>query len=333
MTADRMTVNQVVQVGTESPIGTGTSASKLLRCFNWTMGIETDVMEFRPTGHKYTTVTGENMEWGTWSIDGPLDYAGIIYPLSNIYGAPTPSLQSPSTTVYSWDMIPNVMGINTPTGFVIQQGDANYAHQFNYCLLTDFTYKATPKTFDLSCKGFCQKIQNSITMTSNPTTISNLPMVPQQITVSLDPTSAALGTTNLTRFLSIDFSSTGNYGPFWTLQHSNAGTFEGHADLAPKVGGKILVEADTNGMNPLRYLQAGTTYYMRVDSSGPTIDATHSKTAHFQHDMAIHFVKSAPFKDDQGLYAIEWDFTVVEDASWNSGQSMKFHTTNLQSAL
>ena len=49
--------------------------------------------------------------------------------------------------------------------------------------------------------------------------------------------------------------------------------------------------------------------------------------------MAVKVSKTTPFKDEQGIYAIEWEFEVVEDAAWNSGQSQTITVTNLITAL
>ena len=49
--------------------------------------------------------------------------------------------------------------------------------------------------------------------------------------------------------------------------------------------------------------------------------------------MAVKVSKPSPFKDEQGIFAEEWELEVVEDPAWNSGQAQVFTVTNLLTAL
>ena len=51
----------------------------------------------------------------------------------------------------------------------------------------------------------------------------------------------------------------------------------------------------------------------------------------FQHDMALKVTKPNPFSDSKGVFAEEWDFELVEDATW--GNAQKITVTNLITAL
>ena len=63
----------------------------------------------------------------------------------------------------------------------------------------------------------------------------------------------------------------------------------------------------------------------------PTIASAAQAYATFQHDMAVKVGALNPFQDQAGVYAIQYDFTVVEDATWAASQ--KFTVTNLLTAL
>lgn len=332
MVATRASVNQIVQIGVESVAGTSPAggATNILEAFNWTVGIEADVKTFRPTGHKNTTVSEENMEWTSVAVDGPMDYRGIIYPASSNFGIVTPTLVGLSSTVYAWAFAPPITGINNPQTYYLQQGDANYAHSLNYLIFPDFSYSLTRKDWTFTGKAMGRNLNTSATLTGGAAATPLSPAVPKTVSVYLDSTSGALGSTKLNKFFSVDFNSTGMYGPQWTLNATNT-SFNSHVDLAPKVGGKLMVEADTQGMALLAYLQANTTYYMRVQSVGPVIDGTHSLSAQITHDMAIKIIKPNPFKDQEGTFAMEWDFEVVEDATW--GHSHMFSVQNLATSL
>jgi hypothetical protein len=332
MTAKRASVNQIVQIGVESTAGTtpGGGASEILEFFNWVVGMEADVKTFRPTGHKNTTVVEENMEWTSVAVDGPMDFRGICYPASSNFGIVSPALVSPSSTVYKWQFAPPITGISNPQTYYLQQGDANYCHSLNYLLFHDFGYTLTRKDWNFTGKCIGRNINNSATLTGGATTSGLAPAVPKTVSVYLDATSGALGSTKLLDTLQVDFNSTGVFGPYWTLNAANA-SYASHVDMAPKVGGKLLMEADTVGLALLGYLQQGVTYYLRVQSVGNTIDVPNSLSAQITHDLAIKVSKPNPFKDSEGIFAVEWDFEVVEDATW--GHSHLFTVQNLLQAL
>src|SRR6266568_566109 len=51
----------------------------------------------------------------------------------------------------------------------------------------------------------------------------------------------------------------------------------------------------------------------------------------FQHDMAVKVSKPSPFSDKDGVFAEEWEFTIVEDATW--GAAHRFTIQTLLTAL
>jgi len=51
----------------------------------------------------------------------------------------------------------------------------------------------------------------------------------------------------------------------------------------------------------------------------------------FQHDMAVKVGAPSAFGDDQGVFAVEWECTVIEDPTW--GKAQIFTITNTITAL
>jgi hypothetical protein len=425
-TAERSTVNQKVQIGAESntALGTNVAAGKLLESFDWVFGVEADINLYTPTGHKYPNVQEENTEWASGTVGGNLDFNGVLYPLASVWGAVTPSAHGASATAKDWVFTPPTTGSIVPQTYTIEQGDAIRAHKFNYVLFTEWGYKGTRKDFTMSGKVMCQPIQDGITLTSSPTAVAIAPVVAKQANVYLDTTSAGLGTTLLTRVLSIDFAFTNTYGPLWVLNRATVG-WTAHVDQMPSGKFKLKVEADSNGMALLpNYLQTGNTAYIRVNAQGNIIDNLQTLTIGggatggtftlsykgqttapitysaaltgatintafqllstvstnctvsgsaggpytftfsgalasdmsavtatnvslsggtptitlvaqayniFQHDMAVKIGKPAPFSDDQGVFATEWECTVIEDPAWGKAQTAT--VTSLITAL
>jgi hypothetical protein len=279
-------------------------------------------------------VQEENTEFISGTLAGNLDYNGVIYPLASVFGSQAVAAHGSSSTAKDWIWTPPLSGSVVPQTYTLQQGDAIRARQIAYMLMTEFGYKGTRKDFTCSGKMVAQPLSDGVTMTASPTTVPVAPVVGKHWNVYLDSTSAGLGTTQLLRCFSIDYLFTNVYGTFFPLNRANLG-WTAHVDLVPKATIKLLLEADSLGMAPLSYLQAGTTYYLRVAAVGAQIaaDGPGAVNNTFQHDMAIKFGKPSAFKDEQGVYALEWECTVVEDPTWGTGKAQTLTVTNLIASL
>ena len=327
-TAERATINQKVQIGAEAltALGTPVPATKQLECFDFTFGASVDLAAYTPTGHKYATIQELNEEWVDGTMGGNGDYNGLIYPLCGAMGTTTPVVHSPSSTVYDWTFSPPITGSVEPQTYTFQQGDSTRAHSFAYGLYTQFGYKFDRKSFTVSGKILGQKLNDGITLTASPTNVDLAPIVPSQVNVYLDTTQAGLGTTQLTKVLNGTFTMDSIYGPAWFVNRAQS-SFSAHVDLKPSCTFKFQLEADSNGMTPLSYVRTGTTYYIRVEAVGSTIDGTNTLNNTFHHDMAVKFGKPDPFSDSSGVFAIGYECVIVEDATW--GHSHQFLLSNL----
>jgi hypothetical protein len=426
-TPERGSANQSFQIGAESTsaLGVAVAANRSLRCFNWVLGPNADVQVVGAVGRKYQQTTIENSEWVDLTVDGPIDYNGIIYLLASAMGSASPVAHGASTTAKDWVYTPPVTGTIVPQTYTIQQGEtATRVHQAAYGLITDFGYKGDRKGgFTTSGKGMAQPLLDGTTFTSTPTAIALAPMAGKHANIYLDSTSAALGTTQLLKVLNIDYSFGGIYGGFYPINRANLG-YTSHVDLKPGTTFKILMEADATGMTELSTMQTGSTQFLRVNAQGliidnlqtvtigggattgtftlsykgqttaaitysagltsatvntafqllstvltnctvsgsaggpyiftfsgtlasdmspviatnvslsggtPTITSVAQAYNVFQHDMAVKVSKPNPFSDSNGVFAIGWDFTIVEDSTW--GKAQTFLVTNLLTAL
>lgn len=333
-TPERATINQQMQIGPEvsGAHGTPVAASKRIECFDWTLGINGDITDRGATGHKYDLVREEETEWVDLTVGGGFDYNGVTYLLTSVAGMTTPVAHGASVTAHDWNITPPAIGSTEPQTYTIQQGDSVRAHQAAYGLINSFGYTITRKSATITAKGISQPLQDNVTLTAAPTPIPLAPAIGKHFDIFLDPTSAALGTTALTKVLQVQYSFDSVYDLFWPLNRANAG-FTAHVDTKPKTSIKIKLEADATGMTFLNYLQTGTTYFLRVQGQGPQIASDGPTNVYntFQHDMAIKVGKPSAFADDSGVFAIEWDCNIVEDPSW--GKAQTFLLTNLLSSL
>jgi hypothetical protein len=328
--AERATINTRSQWGAETTPGTSVAAAKLLECFNVNFGVKPDVATFRPNGRRWASTQEENREWTEIKIDGNLDYVGFTYLVAGAWGAVTPVTHPTGTTSKDWVWTPPVTGSITPKTYTIEQGDSVRAHKASYCLTTDFGYKGSRKDFSCSGAMIAQGLSDGITMTASPTAVALQPVVGRQVNVYIDPTSAALGTTQQTKILTVEYAYSSAFTSFWPLNRANV-SFSGHVDTVPTNTFKFTMEADTQGMSPLGHLQVGDFLYIRVDGQGSIIETT----IHYemQHDMAVKITNIDPFSDSDGVFAIGYEATIMEDSAWNGGQSQVLTLTNLLTAL
>lgn len=335
--AERATINQRTQLGVESVSGTTVAANKLLECFSFNFGVEAEVAYFRATGRKYPAVQEENQEWTSGTMDGNMDYNGLVYPLSGIAGAATTSAASGSATAKQWLFKPPITGNASPKTFTFEQGDSVRAHKLGYGLFTKFSYKGDRKDFSCNADLIGQLLDDGITMTASPTAVALSPIVAKHFSIYLDPDSTDIGTTQLTRVISVEYTMDSIYSPAWFINRSDA-SWSTHVDTEPVSTIKLKMEANAEGMTPLDYVRSGATYYMRVEAIGPQIAAdggggTDPVYASFVHDMAIKFGKPDKFEDADGVFASGYEARVVEDLAWSSGTAQTFTLTNLLTAL
>src|SRR5450759_3253676 len=111
------TVNQHLQLGPETTIGTGVPATKEILCFSVDLAPEGDTVLYRGTGWKYDSEAEQNTEWSSAAWTGNMDYNGIIYPLVSIGGAVTAATHLASATAKDWIITPPITGSVAPTTF------------------------------------------------------------------------------------------------------------------------------------------------------------------------------------------------------------------------
>ncbi len=332
-TPEVSSVNIRTQLGVEVTPGVAVPANRVLESLTWKLGPKSENKTHLASGHKYPSTSEQNREWSEGSFDGPLDYNTLTYILPAIWGLMTPAAHAPSITAYDWIGTPPIVGSVQPQTFSLEHGDpATRAWKLAYGLVKKFSYKFDRK--EATCTGdiIGQLISDGITMTANPTIIAPAPVVGKHFNVYLDPTSGALGTTQLNKFISCEYVMDSIYTPAWFVNRANA-SYSSHTDAAPKTTLKVLLEADAQGMGLLNYLRQGDTCYVRIDAQGNVIDGANSVNNEFKHDLACKVTNVDSWSDSDGIYAIGYELTVAEDMSWGSGKAQMGTLTNLIASL
>lgn len=278
-TPEISTINITNQVGVEITPGTAVPANRRIDNLAFTFGPKGSFKETSGTGRKYPSVQQLNAEWVEGSFTGALDYNSIIYPFTGAMGVTTPVAHGASAVAKDWIVDASLSGAKQPQTLSFEQGDpATRAHKFAYGLTTQLGYKFDRQT-DASISGniLAQQVSDGITMTSSPTPVVLSPITGQHFDVYLDSTSAALGTNQVLKAISAEFSMAGIYGPAWYVNRANA-SYSAHVDLNPTATMKFMVAADAAGMASLGDMRTGVTKFMRIEALGPLIDNNQTVT-------------------------------------------------------
>ncbi len=270
--ANRATINVKTQVGVESTAGTAVAANKVLQAFDFKTGIKPAITMIAASGRKYPASQEENKEWMAGTLTGSMDFNHLPYLLSSAWGIITPAAHGASTTAKDWVGTPPVTGSVTPQTYTFEQGEtATRAHKFAYGLVTKFGYEFTRDVTSVTGDIIGQPISDGITMTGSPTLVALAPIASKYWNVYLDPTSAALGTTQYPSTLKFNFEMGNIYMPAWFVNRAALG-FTSHVDGDPTAVAKLLVMADAQGMSLLNNLQVGSSAFLRAEALGPIID-------------------------------------------------------------
>jgi len=325
--AERGSVLQGVQIGLEVTPGTNVPADKKLLGTSIETSIQATTKKFRPYGAKFNTISTLGKEWAEAKIEGPLCYNDWTYLAASCvaYAAP---VQVGATAAYTQTHTPSQTASDTVKTYSVETGGAVRAHEVSYGLVTSLGYTITREECMTKGTMMAQRIADGATMTATPTEIPLVPVLPTQVSIYMDTTAAGLGTTKLLRVFSFDFNLGDKSNPVWPVDAAQT-SFAAHVDTAPSAEAKLLVEADSTGMGILTNLRAGSKVFVRVNAVGAVIEG--SETYIWRHDVCLTVSGVSEFKDEEGVYAIEWTFEATHDATW--GKSMVFTEINTLTAL
>lgn len=272
-------VNSTAQWGIQTNPETAVAANKRIDCYVLKDGIKPERKTTAGTGRKYPSVQQLNSELTEGSLEGSMDFNGILYPIASALGKRTPVAHGASATAKDWIYPASLSGSIEPQVYTIEKGEAaTRAHKYAHMLFNKFGYKLNRKT-DASVSGgwFAQRTTDGITMTGSPTIVPLQPMTGQQFNLYLDPLSANLGTTQLLKALEFEFSLDNIYNPAWYINRANS-SFSTYVDTKPSATVKFKLAADAVGMGLVDLMRSGATRFMRVEAVGDLIDNTQTVT-------------------------------------------------------
>lgn len=325
---ERSSILQGVQLGVESTSGTAVAATKRLLDTTLEMGVQVDMQRYRPIGQKYASSLVVGKEWSQASVNGALSYTDLIYLLNSVLGTGVITQQG-GTTAYAHVFTPAARAVDVPKTYTLEFGGAVRAQKFAYGLMTDFNLSVNRSEASIGGTFIGQAMSDGITLTGSVPDLEEKPVIPLNCDVWMDTTSGGLGTTKLTRLLQYGLTVGSRYQPVWVVNSAQQ-AFVSHVEVEPTAQVTFLVEADTQGMGPLTSLRNGTTQFLRFKATSSDLAGTAIPYS-FAFDCAAKVSGISNFQDSDGVYAIEYTWDVVYDATWTN--AMIATVINKQTAL
>lgn len=327
---ERASIFQTVQIGVESTPGTGVAASKKLPALTISPAVKVETNRYRAMGNKFPTVVVPGKEWVTAGLSGPITYNELVYLLSSVLGYAAPAQQG-ATAAYLWTHAPSSVAADTVKTFTVEQGSAERAHKFAYGLVTALELAFNRDSCEISGGEMLgAALQDGITMTATPTEIALTPVLPTQVDVYLADTQAGLaGAAALERVLEVSWAIRNRFSPLFPLTTASGTSFATWVESEPELECKLKMEADAAGMALLTNLRAGSSKFLRIKAVGALIASTYYYTLLI--DTALKVVDVSEFRDEDGVFAIEWTLGGFHDATW--GKATQVQVTNVLTAL
>jgi hypothetical protein len=148
-----------------------------------------------------------------------------------------------------------------------------------------------------------------------PTGTEGVPIRAEHISVYLDTVSGSLGSTKLDNLYSGSYELRSVYGPEFVVDRAQAGGMKGRVPLKIEGTLRLRVQANAQGMGIYAVADGeNDTYFVRVQAQGDLIETGQNYLD--QTDLAVQVSNITPFSDEQGVYAIEYEFAIVYDPTW-----------------
>lgn len=314
--AERASVFQGIQYGLEVTPGTAVAADKKLTSLSIVPTPEIEIPFFRPFGNKFNTVSQLGKDYTTAALSGQATYNEIGVVLAA--GLATPTTTGPASTYYTHAGEIDSDGPDTLSAMTVEMGSPVQAERFTYGLVSSFSLDFDRDGVRVGGAMIGQELETGITLTGSPTELALVPIMGGQGSVYVDTTSGGLGTTKLGRVLKGTFTFGDRLNALWVVDAAQP-SFVAHVESPPTATFKMMIEADAAGMAFLANARAGDTRFIRVSFVG-------TGTYSLRFDMAAKLGKPDAFADDNNVYAIGLNWTLVHDGTW--GKALAYQLVN-----
>lgn len=322
------TVTQVAQIGVETTEGTAVAASKYLPSIGIELDPDLTINPFRPTGNKFTTIHQIGKDYCVAPITGQPTYDEMNY-LFNSLLQKVNGVQQSATTAYKRTYGPSSTDEDTVDTFTVETGSSVRARKAAGLRVVSLGMKGSRNGIELSGQAIGRAISTGITMTSSPTAIPQVPILPKHVDIYVDSASGSLGTTKLTRSFEWEWMLGNRAAPFWPV-NSALPSYGGFAEGANDATLKLKLEGDSTGDGYLADARAGTTRFVRIKATSDVLAGTAIYYS-LQMDFAVQVKSVGKPGDHENIWCTDYEFDIVHDATW--GKALAFELISKTNAL
>jgi hypothetical protein len=330
---ERSSLTNIVQLGLETTPGDSVQPTKRLTSIGIEPTVNAEIADFRPAGSKYRSITALGKEWVEASVSGQPTYSELMYPMSSVLSKPT-TIGNGTTTPYIHTFVSSSVAADDIATYSVQHGDntnAGFRESFVNGIFTELSLQFSRNGIDMSGSMIGKDMRSTgnddalhETWNTSPTLLPLVPLLPTEIDVYLsdtyydDPDDA----TKLDRVTGASWSLGSRFNPMWVLD-STLPSFLTHIEAEPSLSAGISVEADDFGMGLFTTMRSGDEKFLKIVARSAT-DANTSGTIFKQSmmiDMPVRIANTQGFSDEDGLFAIGWDFlgTTTGNGDWAAG--------------
>lgn len=327
-------VNVVTQIVPEVTPGTTIACTHQFSDFALADGAHIDTYPFSPQGHAYVVASARGKGWSELKPVGDAGFNGIVYPLSSLFGPAVITLATGGVASHQWKWTPPIVGMALGQTFTVERGiTGGQARKYGYTTFDMLKLMYTKTDITIDGHAWAREIVTGATLTALTAAaiIPSFPLRGTDTSLFIDPTSGAIGTTQMTRVGAMDVTFN-NYSTPWYGIDATQTSFSMLVPDKPKVDITFRVQNDAAGIALYNtYVTTGATAYTRFQTIGPIADGT----AHFTVtlDMALKLTAPQDFTADGPIEVIPYTAVLAEDPTWASGQAIVVTVINMPAAL
>lgn len=266
----RSFVGRSIQWGKETVKGTPVPANRALPSVFVDLNPKVESKTYRGAGYKYNTTSRIHKMHGEGPLTGPIDYNQIIWPLSSILHAPTPTTPGGGTNSRRWTFLPNSRSADNFTTYTIEIGDADAAEQMAYSVVTALSLEFTVDDSAMDGTMIGRK-PTTTTLTASPTSVAQLPISAREVDVFMDSSFAGIGGTKLTDPFVARLNIGTKFNPRWVL-NTDYQSFKDMVEVPVDLSFVFEIEHGTQSRTLFDDIDDNPTKYMRIKATGPIIE-------------------------------------------------------------
>jgi hypothetical protein len=308
------------------------AAGKKLTDLILTPGPEASADLITSTGYVVPTGVQVTQEWTTGEVSGRIGYNSLVYILSSVLGAATPSTSitvgttATGTLARQWGFSAATTAATTPKTYTLEYGDASRAYRSAHGFFNNLTLSIDRTKAELQSAFIGRKLATGITLTSTPTEIQSSIAMPPSWSVYIDDSGATLGTTKATTVYEAEIALGDRFGVDWPINATET-SFSSYVDMegqTPTSTLRFAADATSDALMGTTF-PAGSKKFIRLESLGTTIESS-TKYA-LRIDLCAIITKPNSFDSLNGVEVQSFDFTLAYDTTWGKWLDVKIVNT------